>query len=308
MGIKSIYANESNPKAGAGRTLIFDLDDGTPKIIHAIDFRGIGYTNTNTELDLSTVISQVRLLQDTQEKAIFIPSLQRKLDDFMNANADTLKISHMRVPFNRFLDPGRGWGNRNYGKLLLEVKMVSGYPANTDCSDIKALIHYTDVGEKLNRGNVYVQTVLPQPAPVAGWNQINDLQYYGISDITKILFDNPAITEVEIYRGTELRYQKQKADALFELQQNPLFKVPSTCTHLEVAGQAVASTGPFPAMIDQFAQPGSAFPLFIGGERQQIKVRYKWDTTVNAVAAFNILVEGIENDVQKQGTSAIARA
>jgi hypothetical protein len=284
------------------------MDVSDPKLIDGLLLRGVGHTNTNAQLDISTVIQEIRVLQDSEEKVLIKPALQRKLDDFLNANGDTLKIDYIYLPFNRFLNPKTGWGTRNIGKLLIKVKQVAAYPANTAFTALKAIVGYHPITSPVPRGDVYVQTVFPQAAPVAGWNQINDFQYYQITHLTKLLFDNPAITEVEIYKANSIVYQMKKADQLFVLNENPLYKVPASCTHVEIDGALSASTGPFPAILDDMGESGDALNLFSKGVRQLIKIRYFWDTNVNAVAAFDILAEGFERDLKAKGVAAAAVA
>lgn len=306
--LSTIQADEFNAKPAAGSTITLKIPTRQPFLLDAISLRGVGYTNTNTELLLSSVIDRVTIKQDTFDKCIIDPALQRKLDDFYNSNSDTLAISQMLVPFNRYTNPNTGWGVGDIGQLILSVKCKDTFPANTTFTDLKALIAVHPTEAPVSRGNVFVQTVIPVQDVVGGWNQINDLQYYGVIAITKLLFDATNVTKVEIYLNDRVVYQRQKNEQLFGLQVNPLYKVPSTCTHTEVAGQPVTSTGPFPVVLDDFGLTGDSMGIFDANGRMRVKVRFFVDTTIAAAAAFNILAEGIERGAQANAPVAAGRA
>lgn len=303
-----IKADEFNAKPSAGGRITLKIPTKQPFLLDAITLRGVGYTNLNTELLLSSVINRVVIKQDTFDKCIIDPALQRKLDDFYNANADTLALSQMLVPFNRYLNPNTGWGVGDIGQLVLEVQCKDTFPVNTTFTDLKALIAVHPIDAPVPRGNVFVQTVIPVQDVVGGWNQINDLQYYGVIAITKLLFDAANVTQVEIYLNDRIVYQKQKNEALFHLQVNPIYKIPSTCTYTEVAGQAVTSTGPFPVVLDDFGLTGDSMGIFDANGRMRVKIRYYVDTNVAAAASFNILAEGIERGAQANAPVAAGRA
>jgi hypothetical protein len=299
-----------NAPVGAGNTISVRIPTSSPALLCGIVLVGTGTSGaTPAELDLSSVIKEVRIMQDQFCKARFKPTLQRKLDSILNSTSDTLSISCMAIPFFRMNVPGSKWGLGDIGQLTLEVEFVNPFPANTVFagSALKAYWGYNPIVTPQPRGDVFVQTVINVPNPIAGWNRINDLPYQGIVSLTKMLLDNPAITEVKVSLGTREVYNATKKVALFAMENNQLYKVPSTITAPNTAAPT-ASIGPFPVILDDLGDPGDFMPLFINGVRQEVIVEFFWDTAINAVAAFDILAEGIERGVQSNAPVAAGRA
>lgn len=314
LGVMGMLIKEEAPDfdtpIAAGATSNLRLPIENPMSLDGVLIRGVGYTANTTELDLKTVIDEVRILADQDTVFIVDPTYRRKWEDFLNANSDTLPLNSLMIMFNNFLNPTLGWGVGDFKQLTLQVKMKNPFPANTACTALKAYLGYHPLAGHKPRGNVLVEAKIPVPkTPVAGWNKINDLPYQEVSMLAGLLFDNPAITEVRISRGGRKVYHLNKAAQLAYLCQNPLFKVPSTCTHADVSGQAVASTGPFPVVFNDFGPTDDMMPFFEGDVRQTIKVEYYWDTNVNAVADFNIWALALQRDpnIQRVGSLAAAR-
>lgn len=302
------YANEFLSKPAAGNEIILDLDISAPKLIDGLILRGVGHTNTNAQLDVSTVISEVRVFQDQNEKCLIKPSLQRLMDDFLNSNSDTLPIDSVYIPFNRFLHPDAGWGTANIGKLLVKVKCTNPFPANTTFTDIRPFWGYHALPKSINRGNVFLQSVIPLTNVVGGWNTINDFPYYNVASYSKMLFNQANVTEVKITRGDVTLYHAKKCDALTAMKFNDRYKVPSTCAHVEIDGALSSSTGPFPVLFDDLGPIGDMADLFVNNEKQLIKVEYYVDTNVSAAANFDVLIEGFELEAQVARQTAVARA
>lgn len=235
------------------------------------------------ELDAANAIEHIVIEQDTKQKVYIEPSLQRKLDNCMNANADTLSPSFVFVPFLRMGIAGSAWGTANIAQLLAKIKIKSAAPAGGSITGVKAWMSYIPLAQPVNRGSVYVQTVYTPPMPAQGWNTISDLPYQGIISLTKMIMADDYIDEVRVLVGDRVVYHMNKSAAKFALQVNPLHKVPSTFDF-------------FPVMLDALGNPGDFLPLFEGGVRQTVRVEYNW--TNATLRQFKILLEGIERDDQ----------
>lgn len=294
----SRQAPEFNAAPAAGATISLKVPINEPKRLHALTLRGVGYTNTNTLLDLKAMIREVRLLADTDLKCRWKPSLLRKFEDFFNSNGDTLPLNQVMVPFSRHLDPDRGWGFANIQELLLEIDVITPYPANSSFTALKCYQHYIPLDAPVPRGDVYLASVFSQPVPVAGWNTIQNLPYQQILALTHLMFDNPAITEIKVSLGSRELWHATKEDILAWMEWNPIYKVPSTTTHVAIAGQAVTSTGVFFLPLDVFGRMAESMPVFAGGVRQDVTIEYYWDTNINAVAAFDIMAQALERDTK----------
>lgn len=283
-------------------------------LLDAVTLIPTGYTGSTAELLLSSVIDEVVVFQDGQQKVRIKPSLQRKLDEFYNSNGETLDISKATVPFNRFTNPNSGWGVGNIRELLLVVKFAAAFAGTTAISALEGHLRYHKISAPVSRGNIFVQNFFPQAAPVAAsggaWNEIQDVPFYGVKNFTKLLLDAANITEVEVWLDdAELVFQKTKEQALYDLRNNPFYRVPSTCTHARVQGQTVTSTGPFPVIFDDFGLTGDSLDVVTANDvRRRIKIKYKVDSDVSAAAAFDLLVEGIEEELQVQGGTTAGRA
>lgn len=265
--------------------------DKFSRLCNALVVEVVGTLSGGGAAGATDFVEYVALLQDGSQKIYIEPGLQRKLDSIQNSTDDTLPANFILVPLRRLGIPGSAWGGADIGELQLDVKLKAAGPAGSTFTTIRGWEAFTPLATAQNRGDVFIQQVLQQANPIAGWNQINDLQVKNIVTLSKLLFENNAITEVKVSVGGREVYHRTKDAAAFELAISPIYKRPGTLDF-------------FPVVLDDLGSPADYVPLLENGARRDLKIEYFWDTTVNATAAFNILAEGIESAANPAPASA----
>lgn len=226
-------------------------------------------------------IEYIILNQDDKQKILIKPLLQAMADALSNANGDTLDGSMIYIPLTR---PGLSfspWGTGDISRLSIQCKIVGANPSGKTLTKVQGWFAYTPVANPQPRGDVFLQSVVTTPRPVAGWNTLPNIEVRDISTVTKMIMADTAVTWVKVYVGERLIFDMTLAAANESGRRNPLVKVPSTPTC-------------FPIILDDLGIPSDFIPLLENGVRRPLTIEYYYDTTVHDVAAFDILVEGVE--------------
>ena len=206
------------------------------------------------------------------------------MDQLLSANDSTLPPSFIDVPLLRNGVKGSAWGTLNIGQMLVEVQTRGTVYSGATFTGIRGRYSYMPVAAEQNRGNVVLQTIIPYTNPVAGWNQWNDVPWYGPISLSKLILQHPAITMVEVYIADRIVHQKTKAASLAALAYYSRYTAPE-------------NYAAFPIIFDQLGTPGDFLPLFVGTTRQTVKLRFFWDTTITATpVTFQTYIEGVEAD------------
>jgi hypothetical protein len=297
-----------NAAPAAGATITLDVPIREPKRIHGIALRFVGYSNTNAKLIASAVVSKIRVIVDTEEKMTIKPALLRKFEEFFNANADTMDVSEIFIPFSHHLDPTRGWGLAQIGEILINVEFVNPLPANTTVTDVQAKLIYVPLQNHVPRGDVYVTRYFTQANPIDQWNEIPDLKYNEVVAVSHLYFDHAGVTEVEAWLGSKKLWHATKEEILFYMQKHPIYRQPSGVSHVVIAGQATTSAGGLFVPFDLFGQMAESFPLFADGARQDFKLKYKLENALVAAAPFDLMAQAIERDSKVYAQSASTKA
>jgi len=251
--------------------------DINSRLLHAFYLQVIG-TGNPTAADY---LEYVTLNQDNRQKILIKPADQANLDAINNANGDNLDPSILVINLTR---PGMlfsPWGTNDIQSLTIQAKIVAANPAGKTLTKIQGFYGYTPVSVPQNRGDAYLQTVIPVALPVAGWNILANLPVNDIITATKMILAANPITEVRISVGDKPVYHLTKAAAAEGLRRNPMYKIADAPTF-------------FPVILDDMGIPSDFIPLLENGVRRPVNVEFYWDTTIAAVSTFNILLEGIE--------------
>lgn len=277
---------------GAGNTATVTIDKFS-RLVNGVALECQGDDGAAGLIDASDVIEYVIVEQDTKQKIYIEPDLQRKMDQIENGTDDTLSSNFIFIPFRRLQLPGSAWGAKDIGQLRLRVKLKSSFGAN-NFNALVGYYAYTPLANPQNRGDVVVHTIINRTDVVAGWNTINDLPYYEILALTRLLLDSNAITEVQIKVGERVVYNLTKDAASFGLQVSPLYKKPTTLDY-------------FPVVLDDLGDAADFIPLFENGTRRNVEVKFYWDTGIAAVSnPLKIYAEGIERGNPQPATNIVA--
>ncbi len=260
------------------------------RIMMGFDLQVVG-TGSPTFADY---VEYVEILQNNKRKCLLKPAIQAKLDAIMNSNGDTFDTTIMRVPLARPRSLGFAWGTKDISEFAIQCKLVAANPSGKTLTRVQGWTGYAPIINPIDRGNVVLQTVVPSGTPTAGWNtlQQGNLTVPDIISLKHVLLNHDAVREVRIHIGdTEIYHQPR--DIQFEqLVRSEFYKLP-------------ASYDAFPVVLDDLGDDRDYPPLIdANGVRRPIMVEYYWDTNVAAVAAFDILVEGVE----RGAPSAVANA
>lgn len=274
--------------AAAGSTASVNIDIFS-RMLHGIAIQCL--LSSGTAVATSS-IEYIIVKTDTKQKILIYPAEQRLFDGILNSTGDTLPTDYVFIPLTRLGIPWSKWGTRDIGQLQIQVKLKSAVEALF--TKLRGFTIYSPTNTPQNRGDAFVQTILPQPTPIAGWNRINDLPYQDIIALTHLLLNADAITQVKVKIGDEERYNMTRNDAKAVLAINPLYKLPSSCPF-------------FPVCLDVMGDPGEYMPIIQNGVRRNVVVEYFWDTTVTATpVSFNILAVGIEQGTPQPVATAKA--
>ena len=202
----------------------------------------------------------------------------------IDSNSDNLPVDFLHIPLSRIGIPDSAWGSGDIRQFEIAVKLKASFGSST-FTRLVGWLSYTPVSKPEPRGAVILDTLLNPPTPVAGWNKVSDLPVASLVSLTRMVFNNSAISHIKLSIGDREVYNMTKAAAIAALAFNPLYKMWSTL--------AAAST--FPCFLEVLGTPGEYVPLVQDGVRRPVNLEYFWDTTITATpAAFEILIEGVE--------------
>ena len=207
---------------GATGNLKIDTAGGTRRIygllIKAMGTKhqaGDGHPYLTPEFE--ALVEHLSVLVDGKVKMLLNPRLARRFDLYLNANADYLAEDTLLVPFTRPGYPGSSWGTGDITSLHIKAKIVntmptqdpSGYAFDYTYTGLKACLAYLNLDKPEPRGSVFLQSTI-NLNPIAGWNQIDDLPIDNIAFASRLIFDHPAVTEVEIKVRDEVVFHLPK--------------------------------------------------------------------------------------------------
>ncbi len=251
--------------------------DINSRLLHGFLFQVVG----TGALTFAEYVEYLILNQDDKQKILLKPTIQAMADALNNANSDTLDATFFYLPLTR---PGMNfspWGTADISRLSIQAKIVGANPGGKTLTKIQGWMAHTPVSNPQPRGDVFLQSIITTPLPVAGWNTLANIEVKDISTVTKLVLADTAVTQVRITVGERQVYDMTLAAANEAGRRNPLVKIPvvPTC---------------FPVILDDLGIPSDFIPLLENGVRRPLNVEFYYDTTVHAAAAFDILVEGVE--------------
>ena len=223
-------------------------------------------------------LEYITLNQDDKQKILIKPAIQAMADALDNANADTLDTLFIYVPLTR---PGMTfspWGTADISRLSISAKIVGTNPSGKTLTKVEGWACYTPVSVPQPRGDVFLQSVITTPTPLAGWNTLANVEVRDISTVTKLILGSTDVNQVRISVGERVVYDMTLAAAAEAARRNPRYKVPTSQTC-------------FPCLLDTLGIPSDFIPLLEGGVRRPLNIEYNCTT---GGTAFDILVEGVE--------------
>jgi hypothetical protein len=268
--------------------------DISGRVLHGILLRVVG-TGSPTAAEY---LEWVKVSVNTREKLYIVPSVQAQVAKYLNTNDDVLDTDVLFIPLTR---PGQlwsAWGTGDISEFAVQAKIVGSNPSGKTLTKIEAAYVYSPTPVSPPRGDVFLQTVLTTPTPVAGWNTLSNVPVNDIITATRMFLMQPnsnvPITEVRVTVGDREVFNTNSALALAALRFSEFYKVPS-------------SPVVFPVPLDLLGLPQEFIPLVENGVRRPLNIEFYWDSSLStSYTAFSIYLEGIERGAPKQVGTAKA--
>jgi hypothetical protein len=250
-----------------------------------------------SDLDFRHAVEYVELFVSGKSRMLIKPPMHQVLQEHLNATDDTLPVKFLAIPLARPGYRDTDWSTGDMESMQIAVKLKSSLPTgtavNASLTRVRGWARYEDLAVPTPLGAVFTQRVVTPNTPVAGWNTIDNLTVGALAALSKLLFFCPptgtntitttaaAITQVKLSIGGRYIFNSTRDAVDADHAFSPFFALP-------------ASRWAFPCFLDYTNRFEDLPALLDGNVRQPLKVEYYWDTGVAAVAAVDILVEGLE--------------